>query len=395
MGQKMSLVNSKNEPGDLAKFLCAQRNYTLALYANLPEALWTPAQVPYMSHINPPLWELGHIAWFQEYFSLRLPFARSVGEKRVLPPSCSAFAEALLNSNTTAHHDRWTNIYPSRESMFAYMAEVLERVCEVAEKNPSDANIGLVFAHEFMHQEALAMTLSTLELPLPPAVPKRATLAGEAIDLAFAGGEIWLGKSGTSDDKNAALRFQFDNEFPAMKAQVSPFTIASKPLSGAAFAAFRQSDSYHDARIWSDEGNAWRGQNLANNRQEKSVKLGVTADENLAAMHINYFEAEAYCCAHNRRLPTEVEWEFAATHSPEFWTSVGHVWEWTASAFTPRPGFKCGVYQEYSAPWFDSHQVLRGASFVTHSLMKYPQYRNFYSKNRSDMFCGFRTCKLA
>ena len=130
-------------------------------------------------------------------------------------------------------------------------------------------------------------------------------------------------------------------------------------------------------------------------------------DDNFAAMHINFYEAEAYCRAHHRRLPTEAEWEFAAIHSPEFWASVGHVWEWTASPFTPRPGFVRGMYQEYSEPWFDAHpnspahpahpghQVLRGASFATHPAMKYPQYRNFYTKDRSDMFCGFRTCAIS
>ena len=86
-------------PLAMVNALRAQRNYTLSLYADLPELLWLPADVPYLSYINPPLWELGHIAWFQEYFALRLPAALSVAEKRALPPSLSWFAEALLNSN--------------------------------------------------------------------------------------------------------------------------------------------------------------------------------------------------------------------------------------------------------------------------------------------------------
>ena len=119
---------------------------------------------------------------------------------------------------------------------------------------------------------------------------------------------------------------------------------------------------------------------------------------NYAAMHVSYFEAEAFCRWKNRRLPTEAEWECAATSSAAFLASTGHVWEWTATPFAPYPHFEAGPYQEYSAPWFLSngvrHQVLKGGSFITHPRLKYAQYRNFYTPERSDMFCGFRTCAI-
>lgn len=380
-------MSSKTEPNNLVMWLRAQRNYTLALYADLPPSLWTPTEVPYLSHINPPLWELGHIAWFQEYFALRLPVALLVGEHRELPPSCSAFAEALLNSNTIAHRDRWTSAYPSRERLFAYMDEVLDLVCkalvcEAAEINAIDANIGLVLAHEFMHQEALTMTLTALGLPLPDCVPKREKLVESSGDLRFEGGAFFLGVG----DEKSHSRMPFDNEMPPMKVTVAPFSISVNPLSGGVFEAFCASAAYENSENWSVEGNAWRLKNSRNNLNKMP--------ENLAAIHINYFEAEAYCRANNRRLPTEAEWEFAAMRSPAFWASVGHVWEWTSSVFLPHPGFERGVYQEYSAPWFHTHQVLRGASFATHAVMKSPQYRNFYTKDRSDIFCGFRTCPV-
>ena len=114
-----------------------------------------------------------------------------------------------------------------------------------------------------------------------------------------------------------------------------------------------------------------------------------------AAMHVNHFEAEAWCRWAGRRLPTEAEWEFAATRSPEFRASTGLVWEWTASPFAPYPGFSTDRYGDYSEPWFHTHQVLKGGSFVTHPRLKYPQYRNFYTPERRDIFCGFRTCAIA
>ena len=73
---------------------------------------------------------------------------------------------------------------------------------------------------------------------------------------------------------------------------------------------------------------------------------------------------------------------------------LGGVWEWTATPFAPYPGFKAGPYKEYSEPWFQDHQVLRGGSFATRSRLVHNRWRNFYQAHRSDAFAGFRTCAL-
>ncbi|MBI3715030.1 MAG: ergothioneine biosynthesis protein EgtB [Betaproteobacteria bacterium] len=363
---------------ELARALRAQRQYTLALYADLPEPLWTPAQVPCLQRINPPLWELAHIAWFAEYFALRNPRYLTDG---AWPDSRLSGADQLFDSRFVAHASRWQLSYPSRSQCLQYMQQVLDDLIAAlkAPQPPSLYEFQLALLHEDMHAEALAMTLRTLGLPFPAAVPVRRNLTGNTADIRFQGGDFQLG-GGTGRP------FRFDNEKPSHPVVVESFAIASDPVSAADFARFCGSASYRNRQYWSDAGWQWLQEAGQTGEQECSA--------NQPAMHCNYYQAEAYCRSVGRRLPTEAEWEFAATRSAEFATSTGMVWEWTASAFAPFPGFRPDVYRDYSEPWFHTHQVLRGGSFVTHPRLRYPQYRNFYTPERSDMFCGFRTCAV-
>ncbi|MBC7624152.1 MAG: SUMF1/EgtB/PvdO family nonheme iron enzyme, partial [Aeromicrobium sp.] len=164
--------------------------------------------------------------------------------------------------------------------------------------------------------------------------------------------------------------FQFDNELPPLNAAIAPFEVDSEPVSAAKFTA-------------------WKGQRSVGGEPH-----------NGPACHVSYADASAYAADIGRRLPTEAEWEFAATRSPAFWASSGRVWEWTSSQFAPRLGFVAGPYRDYSTASFSAvahrnfeFKVLKGGSFATHPRLKYPQYRNFYSTLRNDMFCGFRTCR--
>ena len=157
-------------------------------------------------------------------------------------------------------------------------------------------------------------------------------------------------------------------------------------------------------------------------------------------VHVNWYEANAYCNWANRRLPTEAEWEMAASFvptasestvtakkrrypwgdqnpSPESvnmnWTRmgcsdvrafsagdnalgcrqlIGNVWEWTADTFFGYPGFEVDPYQEYSAPSFGKKKVLRGGSWATRSLLIRNTWRNFYMPFRNNIYAGFRTC---
>jgi iron(II)-dependent oxidoreductase len=159
-------------------------------------------------------------------------------------------------------------------------------------------------------------------------------------------------------------------------------------------------------------------------------------------LHVNWYEAEAYCRWARRRLPTEVEWEVAAAGEPDGsggrlsgrkrrfpWGDappspdranldghtvgclhvaalpagesafgcrqmLGNVWEWTSSDLLPYPGFVADPYKEYSEPWFGTHKVLRGGCWTTRSRLLRNTYRNFYRPDRRDVWAGFRTCAL-
>ena len=364
--------------------LVAQREYTLALYADLPPAYWTPSQFPFHATVNPPLWELAHIAWFQEFFALRWR-ADDVMCRQI--SSCLAVADQLFDSRSVPHGTRWQLAYPSRATCRDYMRQVLDNVVAALERSGSEDRYGfqLVLVHEDMHAEALAMTLTTLGLALPAVVPERVTLSfhqASAREIGCGGGAVNVGGSARS--------FSFDNERPGHIEKLAPFGIDARVASAGEFAAFVASGAYRDPAFWSDEGNVWRERMLC---RERHI-FGAGQLDDFAAMHVSYFEAEAYCRWTKRRLPSEAEWEHAATTSGEFFDSTGHVWEWTASVFAPHPGFKAERYRDYSEPWFHSHRVLKGGSFVTHPRLKYPQYRNFYTPERNDMFCGFRTCAI-
>lgn len=432
----------------LAEAVSDARQRTLDLVADLDDEQMLG---PRLGIVNPLLWEIGHVAWFQEKWTLR----HVCGE-----PSCRGDADALYDSIAIPHDTRWDLPLPSRKETLAYMRSVCDRVLEKLDQ-PDPSGDLRYFAryttlHEDMHGEAFTYTRQTLGYAAPglngaagaayaPEAGGDGSGAGKAPeDIEIPGGAFMLG-AGREES------FVFDNEKWSHLVRVKPFAIARTPVTQIQFLSFVASGGYQRRELWSEEGWRWRSSADAAHplywRREgagswlrRNFNQWVPLEPNKPVIHVNVFEAEAYCRWAGRRLPTEAEWEVAAGGEPgperalsarkrRFpWGDavpsprhgnldsralgcvdvdscpegdsafgcrqmIGNVWEWTASPFLPYPGFTADAYKEYSEPWFRTHRVLRGGCWATRSRLLRNTYRNFYTPERRDVWAGFRTCR--
>jgi gamma-glutamyl hercynylcysteine S-oxide synthase len=418
----------------LRDWLKDARARSLALYADL-----TGEQLlgPRLAIVNPPLWELGHLAWFQEHWCLRYR-----GEGNALAPSLIDNADALYNSAIVAHDTRWDLPLLTWESTQRYLENVLERVLERLAREGDDPVLRyfaqLAVHHEDMHGEAFFYTRQTLSYPRPKlgvGITQAERATAVAGDAEIEGGVFRLGASREDG-------FVFDNEKWSHEVEVAPFRIARLAVTNADLLAWVAAGGYTRREFWSDAGWAWREQ--ANATQplywekrdgawyQREFDEWLPLRAHAACVFVNWYEAQAYCRFAKRRLPSEAEWElaasgfdkrrfpwgdepieahcanldgartntagvsaFAAGDTPQGVRQMfGNVWEWTGDWFAPYPGFVVDPYKEYSQPWFGDHKVLRGGCFATRARLLRNTWRNFYTPDRRDVFAGFRTCAL-
>ena len=426
----------------LRRWLDAAYARTRSLFAVLDGAR---IRVPRLPIVNPPVWELGHVAWFHEFWICR----RGSFEA----PALLKGADALYDSSRVPHDSRWHLELPDLEATWRYAERVREAAAAAIASDAARSDELAYFAalgvfHHDMHNEAFHYMWQTLGYPAPAPAPQPAGAAAdprpepEEGDVELPAAVFPLGAAPGSG-------FVFDNEKWAHPVQVPGFAIARRAVSNAQFLAFVEEGGYRRAEFWSPEG----AQMLAREslvaprywRREGGAWLArrfdrlIPLDPYEPVMHVSLHEAQAWCRWAGRRLPTEAEWERAAATAPNDdakrrypWGDderrgaagldvpgaapgtpaaegdgpggvsgwgveqmLGSVWEWTASRFLPYPGFAADPYREYSAPWFvEHHQVLRGGSFATPRRLTRNTWRNFYRPERADVFCGFRTCAL-
>ena len=454
---------------EMIALLREYRSRTRELVADLDERQLIG---PRLATVNPPLWEIGHVGWFQEFWLLR--------QLRRQTPLLEN-GDQLYNSTDVAHDVRWEVALPSREDTWRYLDAVFNRVIEPIEGKSNLSSEELYFYsltafHEAMHAEALACTRQSFGYPRPSFMPARTIYENRSEDLfqgdaQIPGGEILVGAT-------AEMPFVFDNEKWAQEVLLRPFRIARAPVSNREFREFVDEGGYFQPKWWSEDGWRWletggapqlensfakffnkpisQSSQVAAAKaklehplywrrdpnghwQERIFDRYVPLQDNLPVVHASWYEAEAFCAWAGRRLPSEVEWETAASAEPAVdgsrlsdtrrlfpwgdtaptvheanldWQNgvvaisdyqagdsafgcrqmIGNIWEWTADNFMPYPGFTPDPYKEYSKPWFGTHKVLRGGSWATSSRLIRNTWRNFYTPDRCDIWAGFRTC---
>jgi iron(II)-dependent oxidoreductase len=424
--------------------LDAARQRTLDLLAPVPDDDLLAQHSPLMS---PLVWDLAHVAHYEELWLVR--------NLTGAPPTEVRFDD-VYDAFRHPRRERPSLDLLGPTDARAFAAGVRARALDVltdVRPGPSsddpllrDAFVyGMVVQHEHQHDETMLATLQLRDAPYP--VPGDVAAAATATtdeddddDVLVEGGPFTMG---TATEPSA-----YDNERPAHDVDLPAFRIDRTPVTNAAYAEFVDDGGYEDARWWTAAGWAWRneadlrapqfwsrdGSGWARRRFGRWEP--VPLDE--PVQHVCWYEADAYARWAGKRLPTEQEWEKAASWDPERrrtrrypWGDdaptrsranlgqqrfgpdpvhshasgasaygceqmIGDVWEWTASDFVPHPGFASFPYREYSEVFFGTeYKVLRGGSWATHPSAVRTTFRNWDYPIRRQIFAGFRCARDA
>lgn len=425
---------------ELIDALQAARQRTLALVAELPDAELERVQSTLMS---PLAWDLGHIAAFEDLW-----LVHRYGERPLLHEELIDVYDAMETPRANRGNLPFLRAPEARE----YLDQVRSRTLEVIdERGVGDGLLHeLVLRHEQQHNETMLQTLQlagldpALDRRSPPPASDEPPTGLELVDVPA--GRCTIGAAVADPDAEKPWQsFAYDNERPRHRADVRDFQIGRVPITNATYLTFSEGGGYQRREWWSDEGWAWKEEYditrpagwTADHRGEWRLGRLGPLDPHRPVVHVSWFEADAFARAHGARLPTEIEWEKAATWDQERglarrypWGNeptvpgvhanvdqlaggpapagafpvgrspcgclgmIGDVWEWTAGAFSPYPGFAAYPYREYSEPFFGAgYRILRGGSWATSARAATPTFRNWDFPQRRQIFAGIRVAQ--
>jgi gamma-glutamyl hercynylcysteine S-oxide synthase len=386
------------------------RERTLALVSDLSEEDLTRVHSSIMS---PLAWDLGHIAAYEDLWLAH----RHAGLELLRPDLADAY-DAFETPRAVRGEIETLGPADAR----AYMREVRERAAEaVARRGVGDGSVcEMVVRHELQHSETMRQTMAIaglLPAGEPPALgverpPSGAVRESDWLQIPAGSFAMGAGEEG----------FAYDNERPRHTVALETFRISRLPVSAASWMSFAEGGGYERREWWSDEGWAWKEEHDITHHPTMAA-----GDPGAPACHVSWFEADAFARAHDARLPSEAEWERAATwqegtpaprlpqagdiiasrkptpaelapDTPRMpvLARVGRVWEWTGSTFGGYPGFVAHPYREYSEVFFgDAYRVLRGGSWATSPRVQTMTFRNWDLPQRRQIFAGVRLARDA
>jgi iron(II)-dependent oxidoreductase len=362
-----------DEDGLVRAHLERTRTATLALVEGLDDQI---LHRPLDPIISPLVWDLAHIAAYEDLWAVH-----RLGGEPLLHEDLAATYDAF----ETPRAVRGEIELLDREGALAYMADVRTRTLDVLERMGRDELHDLVILHELQHTETMRQALFLGGLPggSPDSLP---SVDGEPAWLEMPAGEFEMGA-----DANG--RFAYDNERPRHGVTLDGFEIQTFPVTNASFLTFAEGGGYEYRPWWTDE--AWQWKQCYDITHPLGWADGPPSDLGTPVQHVSWFEADAFARSQGARLPTEAEWERAATWDQGAQLKgVGSVWEWTASEFMAYPCFRAHPYKEYSEVFFDKgYRVLRGGSWAASPRVATRTFRNWDLPQRRQIFSGMRLAR--